>query len=59
MEKLNQKEKIKKTIEEEKNKIKLLHKVNYTKKEILFKSFKNKCKKLEKLSFIKIISISP
>ena len=40
MEKLNQKEKIKKTIEEEKNKIKLLHKVNYTKKEILLKALK-------------------
>ena len=55
MEKLNQKEKIKKTIEEEKNKIKLLHKVNYTKKEILFKSFKTR--KLDKLIFINNISI--
>ena len=35
MEKLNQKEKINKEIEEEEEKIKLLHKVNYTNKDIL------------------------
>ena len=38
MEKLNQKEKINKTIEEEEEKLKSLYKVNYTDKQIIFKA---------------------
>ena len=38
MEKLLQKEIIEKTIDNEEEKLKLLHKVNYTDKEILYKA---------------------
>ena len=55
MEKLNQKEKIKKTIEEEEEvKIKLLHKVKYTNKEILLKALKINMKNWKNLLILKL-----
>ena len=54
MEKLNQKEKINKEIEEEEEKIKLLHKVNYTNKDILLKALKINVKNWKNLVLLKL-----
>ena len=55
MEKLNQKEKINKEIEEEEEeKIKLLHKVNYTNKDIVLKALKINVKNWKNLVLLKL-----
>ena len=57
MEKLNQKEKINKTIEEEEEKLKSLYKVNYTDKQIIFKALKINLKNWKKTISIKLYEI--
>ena len=57
MEKLNQKEKINKEIEEEEEKIKLLHNINYTNKEILLKALKMNFKNWKNLVLLKLYLI--
>ena len=54
MEKLNQKEKINKEIEEEEEKIKLLHKINYTNKDIVLKALKINVKNWKNLVLLKL-----
>ena len=54
MEKLNQKEKINKEIEKEEEKIKLLHKVNYTNKDIVLKALKINVKNWKNLVLLKL-----
>ena len=57
MEKLNQKEKINKTIEEEEEKLKSFYKVNYTDKQIIFKALKINLKNWKKTISIKLYEI--
>ena len=54
MEKLLQKEIIEKTIDNEEEKLKLLHKVNYTDKEILYKALKINVKNWKKMILLKL-----
>jgi len=57
MEKLLQKEIIEKTIDNEEEKLKLLHKVNYTDKEILYKALKINMKNWKKMILLKMYEI--
>ena len=57
MEKLLQKEIIEKTIDNEEEKLKLLHKVNYTDKEILYKALKINMKNWKKIILLKMYEI--
>ena len=57
MEKLLQKEIIEKTIDNEEEKLKLLHKVNYTDKEILYKALKINMKNWKKMILLKLYEI--
>ena len=57
MEKLLQKEIIEKTIDNEEEKLKLLHKVNYTDKEILYKALKINVKNWKKMILLKLYEI--
>ena len=57
MEKFFQKEKIEKTVDEEEEKLKLLHEVNYTDKEILYKALKINIKNWKKLILFKLYVI--
>ena len=57
MEKLLQKEIIEKTIDNEEEKLKLLHKVNYTDKEILYKALKINVKNWKKMILLKMYEI--
>ena len=57
MEKLLQKEIIEKTIDNEEEKLKLLHKVNYTDKEILYKALKINMKNWKKIILLELYEI--
>ena len=57
MEKLLQKEIIEKTIDNEEEKLKLLHKVNYTDKEIVYKALKINVKNWKKMILLKLYEI--
>ena len=57
MEKLLQKEIIEKTIDNEEEKLKLLHKVNYTDKEILYKALKINVKNWKKIILLELYEI--
>ena len=57
MEKLLQKENIKMTIDSEEEKLKLLHKVNYTNKEIFYKALKINIKNWKKFILLKLYEI--
>ena len=57
MEKLLQKEIIEKTIDNEEEKLKLLHKVNYTDKEIVYKALKINMKNWKKMILLKLYEI--
>ena len=57
MEILFQKEKIEKTVDEEEEKLKLLHEVNYTNKEILYKALKINIKNWKKFILLKLYEI--
>ena len=57
MEKLPLKEIIEKTIDNEEEKLKLLHKVNYTDKEILYKALKINMKNWKKIILLKMYEI--
>ena len=57
MEKLLQKEIIEKTIDNEEEKLKLLHKVNYTDKEIVYKALKINMKNWKKMILLKMYEI--
>ena len=57
MEILFQKEKIEKTVDEEEEKLKLLHKVNYTNKEIFYKALKINIKNWKKFILLKLYEI--
>ena len=57
MEKLLQKEIIEKTIDNEEEKLKLLHKVNYTDKEILYKALKINMKNWKKMILLQLYEI--
>ena len=57
MEKLLQKENIKMTIDSEEEKLKLLHKINYTNKEIFYKALKINIKNWKKFILLKLYEI--
>ena len=57
LEKLLQKEIIEKTIDNEEEKLKLLHKVNYTDKEILYKALKINMKNWKKIILLELYEI--
>ena len=57
LEKLLQKEIIEKTIDNEEEKLKLLHKVNYTDKEILYKALKINVKNWKKIILLELYEI--